>query len=532
MNRDIQKVGIHFNMKNIDNITMLKHYDALLKEEKNALLQQEYELNCTKSFFGKSKIVQQSLRGKRLNERLNHMAKLLKHRHQSPYLHYFREKSKAVDSKKAVQQLMKLSEQQQFIDVPYARQMAKKTARFGLFEQASAYLEQVVKRVDATFEDAFNLNVYYLLQGNIAQAKKWAQRAHALYDEQQHARFFSADGYKKYVIQKTADYTLEFYKWKGEARGAVAAFDTVELTHKQALFSKYYVNNQQLDIVALRRNRMNYFYENLTQAHYKTMTKAIFSNYTNTYAYGTSLAGYGAVYYGAVIPNVRILAFAPRNSGHPQYGIKRKVMFEHELQLPIVTAPVTLLLDLKNDTDRLYYNEQLKPALVNCTFLPIDYAGHRVPRYLKETGCLRATFEQFFADEPIDLVAVRQHRRESPEYFTILAEELRKHHHYKWAIQASEHALRLSQGFDRPLYQQALAWRALGHLDEAVCCLEEALANNTTLIKITYLLSDLYNELQQPEKALNVLSILAERHQSKSLTNRLHKAEQLRIQLH
>lgn len=531
MNRDIQKVGIHFNMKNIDNITMLKHYAALLKEEKNALLQQEYELNCTESFREKSKIVQQSLRGKRLNERLNHIAKLLKHRRQSPYLHYFREKSKAVDSKKTVQQLTKLSEQQQFMDVPYARQMAKKAARFGLFEQASVYLEQVVKRVEVTFEDAFNLNVYYLLQGNHEQARNWEQHAQALYDEQQHAHFFSADGYKKYVIQKTADYTLEFYKWKGVARGAVAAFDTVELTRKQALFSKYYVNNQQLDIVALRRNRMNYFYENLTQAHYKTMTQAIFSNYANTYAYGTSLAGYGAVYYGAVIPNVRILAFAPRNSGHPQYGIKRKITFEHELQLPTVTAPVTLLLDLKNDTDRVYYYEQLKPALVNCTFLPIYYAGHRVPRYLKETGCLRTTFEQFFADEPISLTSIREQRRESPEYFTILAEELRKHHHYRWAIQASEQALRLSQGFDRPLYQQALAWQALGRLDEAVRCLEEALANNTMLIKVTYLLSDLYNELQQPEKALDVLSILAEHHQSKSLTNRLHKAEQLRIQL-
>ena len=323
------------------------------------------------------------------------------------------------------------------------------------------------------FEEAFHLSVEKILQGNREQAHSFEQCAQALYDSKKHADFFSVDGYKKYIVHKTANYTLEFYKWQGIARGIVAAFDTVELTVDDPIFSRYYINNQQLDIVALRRNHIDYYYEDISQAYYKALTAAIFKNYNKTFAYGTSLAGYCALYLGAVIPSVQILAFSPRNLGKQTYK-----------QFPIVSAPVTLLLDVKNATDARFYEKNLKNTLLQCTFLALPYAGHRVPLYLKEVGQLRHVFEQFFAEQPITLEFPRSRRYESAEYMMNLARRLRRHQHYKWALQASEHALRLAPSLDRALYEQALILHEMGDVAAAITCLEEAIEKGTTLLEI------------------------------------------------
>lgn len=513
-------------MKSILDEELSTHYEQLLQQEKNLQLEREFALNCATSLLSKGQIIYQSLRGESIGKRFIEVARIMKHRKQSPYLNYFRESAKKAKTADQLLKIAALSEEQQFDDMPYMKAVAKKAAQLGQLELAIQYLTYILA-VKETFEQAFHLSVYYLLAGNEQQAKVWHKKAMALYDEEKHHSFFTKDGYRKYVVQKTADYTLEFYKWRGEARGAIAAFDTIELTYKQGLFAKYYVNNQQLDIVAFRRNRLNYFYEDVTQTQYTEMTAPIFKQYAQNYAYGTSLAGYSAVYFGAVIPNVRILAFAPRNSGHPRYGAKRKINFAHPLQLPAVKAPVTLLLDPKNALDWQYYNEQLKPALKDVQLIPVPYAGHRVLRYLKETGVLRDTYEMFFNHEAVSIGDAHQKRHLSPEYFSILAEQLVAHQHYRWAVKASDRALALLPGFDRALYHKAVALKALGRLKEAAEALEQAIEAETTLIKVTYLLTDIYNELGNAERSVALLTTLAKRHRSKSLTNRLNKAKAL-----
>lgn len=502
------------------------HYEQLLQQEKNAQLEREFALNCATSLLTKGQIVHQSLQGKSIKKKLIEVARIVKHRRQSPYLNYFRESAKKVKMIDELLDVVALSEEQHFEDVYYMKAVAKKAVQLGDLPLAIKYLKRVLS-IKETFEQSFNLSVYYLLEGDQAQSAVWYDKAMALYDDKKHATFFAKDGYRKYIIRKTDDYTLEFYKWRGKARGAIAAFDTIELTYKQGIFAKYYVNNQQLDIVALRRNRLNYFYENLTQQHYKAMTAYIFEQYDQNYAYGTSLAGYCSVYYGSVIPNVRILAFAPRNSGHPYYGVERKVDFTHALQLPAVTASVTLLLDPKNTLDWQYYKDQLKPALQDVQMIPVPYSGHRVLRYLKETGVLRQTYETFFAHQPVSLGTAHQRRHKSPEYFSILAEQLVSHRHYKWAIGACDRSLSLLPDFDRALYQKAVALRALGRLEEAAEALERALAVNTPLIKVTYLLTDIYNEIGRADRSVKLLQKLSMRHRSKSLTKRLKKAKAL-----
>lgn len=503
------------------------HYEQLLQQEKNLQLEREFALNCATSLLSKGQIIHQSLRGESLGKRFIEVARIMKHRKQSPYLNYFREGAKKAKTADQLLKVVALSEEQQFDDMPYMKAVAKKAAQLGQLDIAIQYLTRMLAEKE-TFEQAFHLSVYYLLDGNRQQATVWHDKAMTLYDEEQHENFFTKDGYRKYIVRKTADYTLEFYKWRGEARGAIAAFDTIELTSKQGIFAKYYVNNQQLDIVAFRRNRLNYFYENVTQAQYAQMTQPIFAQYAQNYAYGTSLAGYSAVYFGAVIPNVRILAFAPRNSGHPHYGAKRNIDFGHVLQLPTVEAPVTLLLDPKNTLDWQYYNEQLKPALKNVQFMPVPYSGHRVLRYLKETGVLRKTYETFFNHETVSLGDAHKKRSASPEYFSILAEQLVAHQHYRWAVMASDRALSLLPDFDRALYHKAVALKALGHLEQAAEALEQALAAKTTLIKVTYLLTDIYNELGNAKRSVVLLKKLSKRHRSKSLTKRLNKARALR----
>lgn len=515
-------------MKSMIDDTLQVHYEQLLQQEKNVQLEREFALNCATSLLTKGQIIHQSLQGKSMKSKLIEVARIVKHRRQSPYLNYFRESAKKVKTIDELLDIVALSEEQHFDDIYYMKAVAKKALQLGDLSLAIKYLKRVLS-IKETFEQVFNLSVFYLLEGNQAQSSVWYDKAMALYDEKKHATFFAKDGYRKYVIRKTDDYTLEFYKWRGKARGAIAAFDTIELTYKQGIFAKYYVNNQQLDIVALRRNRLNYFYENLTQKDYTEMTAHIFEQYDQNYAYGTSLAGYCSVYYGSVIPNVRILAFAPRNSGHPHYGTKRKIIFTHALQLPTVEAPVTLLLDPKNTLDWQYYNEQLKPALQNVQMIPVPYAGHRVLRYLKETGVLRQTYETFFAHKPVSLGNAHQHRHESPEYFAILAEQLISHAHYKWAVGACDRSLALLPDFDRALYQKSVALRALGRLEEATESLERALAVDTSLIKVTYLLTDIYNELGCADRSVKLLQKLSKRHRSKSLTNRLKKAKALLV---
>lgn len=252
----------------------------------------------------------------------------------------------------------------------------------------------------------------------------------------------------------------------------------MELTVEDPIFSRYYVNNQQLDILALRRNRLDYYYEDISQAQYKLLTASIFKNYNKTFAYGTSLGGYCALYLGSSIPSVQILAFSPRNLGKPAYT-----------EFPVITAPVSLLLDVENDTDGRFYKENLKHNLLQCTVLPLRYAGHRVPLYLKEVGELRHVFEQFFAEQPITLSFPRSRRYKSAEYMTNLARRLRKHQHNKWALRASEQALRLAPDSDRARYEQALILYEMGDVAAAIACLEEAIEKGTTLMEIPKILT-------------------------------------------
>lgn len=94
------------------------------------------------------------------------------------------------------------------------------------------------------------------------------------------------------------------------------------------------------------------------------------------YAYGISLGGYGAVYYGGSI-DARIVAFSPRNSAHPITQLsKQKFTHKYIVDNPVSSHTPIIIIDPFEETDFKFLTEGIAPAYKKIQFVNVDNAGH------------------------------------------------------------------------------------------------------------------------------------------------------------
>lgn len=364
-----------------------------------------------------------------------------------------------------------------------------------------------ISLIKCTPELLYDIEVLRQLQGKESRMTETIEKIHTQFKGKYDTLF--TDSYRKYTLFDNGKSRIELYKHIVPAKEVVATFDTIDKTWDLIPFAYNLIKKNKKDLVSLRRNHTRNFHQDISKEQYSDTTDAIFSQYEHKFAYGTSLGGYSSLYYGSNIEGIRILSMAPRNSAHPEYGspnILVKEPFKHISPHPVNTNKnITIIYDPCNPNDENYIASQIIPSYPNAQVLRVPYAGHRIPKFLSQTGQLRPTVKEFLSKKTITPIKRGDLRRNSMEYYWVMAERTLAHKHFSWSLQFAEHSISMDNNFDRPYATKTEALLGLNRVEEAI---EHATLSNAmfgTQYKYAILLADCHEANGDIPTAIAVL---------------------------
>jgi hypothetical protein len=257
-------------------------------------------------------------------------------------------------------------------------------------------------------------------------------------------RTYAKDGYGRLIVFDNGKTKVEFYTKLFDAshrptepRQLVITFDIMTQTWDGKPYTYKALSPLNYDFLAVRKRTKLDFHQDFSRADFLGMAAPIAALYSEVVAFGQSLGGYSALYYGTQLKHCRILATAPRNPQNPKYSGEpygSAELFTHELEMPRHnTATPTIVFDPKNRQDNRYVEKSLRPAFPNARFIPYPYTGHSITRYLLEVGILKSTTLTFCNGIPFPDFD-RSLRGGSAEYLRNLAKRNFAVGRQKWAL--------------------------------------------------------------------------------------------------
>lgn len=143
------------------------------------------------------------------------------------------------------------------------------------------------------------------------------------------------------------------------------------------------------NVVAVKQE--NNRYQSLSFSVFKdTVTPIVMGK--QVFLYGSSLGGYCAAYFAGAV-NGAVIAAAPRNPIHD--SIKNLLNTEGDYwhktiaENQLTDKQVLVILDPKNDIDRIFFESVVLPAYPYLTLLEAPHAGHEVLLHLNHTHQLK-----------------------------------------------------------------------------------------------------------------------------------------------
>ncbi|WP_054705557.1 hypothetical protein [Bacillus sp. JCM 19041] len=250
------------------------------------------------------------------------------------------------------------------------------------------------------------------------------------------------DGHRKFILFDNGDSRIEFYKYLGETNGIILTFDSINLNWGRDPFGYKLLAKQNIDILSLRRRKVELCHQDLTtDDYYKTVEKLV-SGYEKKLAYGFSLGGYTSLYYASAL-NCEILALSPRISAHPIFGKGEypRESFTHELTFPYNEdiSPV-IVYDPKDKRDNRFIEENIKRAFPRARYIRTNYSGHATAPYLLKVGMLK-TYVYCLLNGAEYPSVKRENNCLSPNYLRILASHCYRRGKLKWALTLVDRAL-------------------------------------------------------------------------------------------
>ncbi|MGE7932219.1 hypothetical protein [Viridibacillus arvi] len=315
------------------------------------------------------------------------------------------------------------------------------------------------------------------------------------------------DGYRKVTLFDNGESRIEFYKFIEPTNTVFATFDSIDKTWERTPFAFNLLKKKRVDLISLRRRTTKNYHQDISREEYYETVAKLADGYEKKFAYGTSLGGYSALYFGSTI-DCNILALSPRNSAHPNHGTKMRVetVFQHELQHPYnPRITPTIIYDPKDSIDRKYMKKVIRKAYPNAKYIYYPYAGHRISIYLSQIGVLKDIVNRFMAEEPIPNYE-RTLRSKSTEYHRILAMHCSKTNKKNWALQLTEESIRLSPTYDRPRVLKVELLRDLSRMDEAFEAAYEGLELFPKYTRLHLLLISLFEQQSQLKEALKAVN--------------------------
>lgn len=257
-------------------------------------------------------------------------------------------------------------------------------------------------------------------------------------------RKYFQDGYRRLIIFDNGNTRVEFYtklfdasNQPVEAKRLVITFDVMTQTWDKKPYTYNALCQYDNDFLAVRKRTRQDFHQDFHRDDFLRVAAPVAASYLDVVAFGQSLGGYCALYYGTTLPRCRILATAPRNPQNPKYSGKPHAcedLFSHEHDMPgHGAASPTIVFDPKDAEDGRYVGQSLRSAFPNARFVPYPRTGHSITRYLLEAGILKSTTLGFCEGVPFPEFD-RSLRVGSAEYFRNLALRNLAAGRRKWAL--------------------------------------------------------------------------------------------------
>lgn len=201
-----------------------------------------------------------------------------------------------------------------------------------------------------------------------------------------------SSGHERVVIFNNKKTRIDFYKKLTPAEEIFITFDSINTRWSRPPFAFKLLQKMPVDLICVRKSDKMSCLQDLSIADFVNAVKPIISGYSKVTVYGTSLGGYASLYFGSGI-NCNIVAIAPRNPGHPIYGMERYQVtceFRHDYRLPTNhNNHVTIIFDPKNRMDEIYVQNEGVLSSSSLTLMRFPFGGHTVATHLLTRGILK-----------------------------------------------------------------------------------------------------------------------------------------------
>lgn len=202
---------------------------------------------------------------------------------------------------------------------------------------------------------------------------------------------------KVYTLDSTDMFQLTHYTQGG--RVLVVTFGMKGSGLSRRGFGTDFVLSLGYDHIFVSQKKGSQF-QGLSWQRFESALGDVAEKYDEVYAYGSSLAGYCAIYYGGCI-DANIVAISPRNSAHPL--VREEQFFDldyiHEEinDVPLSKGrPPLIMYDPFHDVDAVFAEKLVLPAYPDSNVVKIPHAGHQVGPVLTSLGKLKCILVDYF----------------------------------------------------------------------------------------------------------------------------------------
>lgn len=399
--------------------------------------------------------------------------------------------------------------------IKFASKFALKFQDWSLAKEAF----ELRQHLNPSTEAMFDLAICYQVAGKTEESNHLIQQC--INDDPIGYEELFEDQFRKYTLYTNNQSTIELYKYIEPSSAVVATFDTIDKTIERIPFAYNLIKKKKMDILALRRDNTKNFHQDLSRETYIEATTAPLQAYTTKFAYGTSLGGYCALYFGSTIKNAHILAMAPRNSAIVGYGSENLENCTPQTHttphLNNNSQRINILFDPLNTIDAHYLKNEVFASYPQAKIMKLPFAGHRLPKYLSQTKQLKPLVDQFLNKQPLSQIQFGKKRQLSSEYFWVISEKCFAHKHLKWALDFANHSLALSPSFDRPLIVKTQTLMALSRIEEAIATCHQGIIEFPTQVRFTILLAECYLLANNKKQAVHAIEQQLNKMHSKKL---------------
>lgn len=205
------------------------------------------------------------------------------------------------------------------------------------------------------------------------------------------------------VLADTPGYRITFHSGGSSARVLLVTFGTMLSGLENKGFGTQYASKKGYDHIYVAQ-APDSWYQQLSRQQFSNAVSDLAAKYERVFAYGSSLGGYAALYFGGVI-GAQVVAGSPINWAHPLMSSKewQHVDFVHEplLSLPHQPRPPIVLYDPMRASDRLFVETLVSPAFGGSRIIRLPFSGHAVFVSMRENGYLDSFLRNVFEEDVV-----------------------------------------------------------------------------------------------------------------------------------